>query len=119
MANNQPGAPEQGIQQATLKEIRISGTELAWILGEQRNYLDSAGSLVNSKVIGFGLLVPPPVIDTPNGPQANPEAGFVHVHIVYEDGYKDVFIVADHLVVKNIHILPIAVVQGPRLVVPR
>lgn len=115
---NAPGAPPQAAQQATLKEIRISGTDLVWRLGESHKYRAQEGEDTVEKVsavIGMGVMIPPAHL--PNG-QPNPEAGWAQVNILYEDGYRDLFTCADHLVIKNLHISAIAVVQGPKLVVP-
>lgn len=117
MSDNTP-APPPAAQQASLKAIRISGTDIAWRLGESHAYLAQEGDDVverESVIVGMGVMMPPAVL--PNG-QPNPEAGWAQVNIVYEDGYRDLFICADHLVVKNMHLSSIAVVQKPKLVVP-
>lgn len=106
-------APQQVAQQATLKFITISGTGLSWTLGEQHDYLVQDGKDVAKKVgliVGMGIVTAPPN-----------QFGQVEkqVQIVYEDGYRDVFVCADHLVVTNLHVSPVAVVQGPKLVVPK
>jgi hypothetical protein len=117
---NVPGpAAGQEVQQATLKSVSISGTALKFTLGENLTYVDGEGGKHSSKVAGFGLIEPPQFIKNAAGQDVqNPNYGFVQVHVLFEDGYKDIFIVADHLVVKNIHILPVAVVKGPKLVIP-
>ena len=121
MANekNTPAAPlPQAANPTTLKSIAISGTDLCWRLGENSTYFVQEGEDIVKKVgavVGMGVMIPP--VHLPNG-QPNPDAGWAQVNIIYEDGYRDLFTCADHLVIKNLHVSAVAVVQGPKLVVP-
>jgi hypothetical protein len=105
-------APQAGTQ-ARLKSIIISGTDLRWTLGEEHEYFEPDGDSAVRKVdvvVGLGFITPPPN-----------QYGQVErqITIVYASGYRDMFSCADHLVVGNYHVSEIAVVQGPKLVVPK
>ncbi len=103
-----PPLPE-GVQQATLKSIRISGTDLKWTLGATASYTKADGESVIAKVTGMAVAAPPPKPDgTPNFS--------VQVHIMFDGGYTDIYIVEDHLVVKNIEVSVLAVPKKTLLV---
>lgn len=106
---NGPGVP-QAAAQARLKAVYISGSDLRWVIGKNSKYIDGEGNECVGEVLGLGILQPPP--NTKGF-----EPGFVQVHVIYEN-YKDVFVLADHLVVKTLHVSEILVPEGPKLVVP-
>jgi len=113
--DNIPAPVPPAAQQATLKRVFISGTKLEWVLGSKQEYFKQTGDDVFTKeatIVGIAIVPPPP---PPSGQYVNPE---VQVHVMYDDGYRDLFVAADHLVVKNLQISAIAVVQKPQLVVP-
>jgi len=111
---NAPGGaapPPTAASQTTLKSVVISGTNLRWTVGEEAPYLDAENQWQVGVVQGLAVVVPPPA------QQAQDGGIYVQINIIYDD-YRDLYICADHLVLKNLHVSAIAVVQGPKLVVP-
>ena len=108
---NIPGAPD-GAQQVFLKSIRISGTDLMWFVGKAASYTKADGTTVSAKIQGMAVAQPPPKPDgTPNFS--------VQVHIQFDDGYTDIYIAEDHLVIRNIEVSVLAIPKKTLLVPKR
>jgi hypothetical protein len=114
---NTPGAPPpQGVSNTDLKSIVISGTNLRWTVGDEAPYLLPVIEDDRKRyewqvgiVLGLGIIVPPPA-------QQQADGGiFCQINIFYED-YRDLYICADHLILKNLHVSAIAVPVRPGLV---
>lgn len=108
-----PVGEGQAVQQAFLKTVYISGTPLVWTVGQSSQYVTRDGTKRVGQVKGIGI-VKPPIPEGYNGPPIFQ----VQVHIQYDD-YVDIIIAEDHLVVKVVEVSALAVVQAPKLVVPK
>lgn len=102
-------APPEAENPAKLKSICISGTDMRWALGKQSTYTKLDGTSHVAKVVGMVLAKPP----TPPGAQPNFQ---VQVHVQFDDGYTDIILCEDHLVVKSIEVSAIAVPKKTILV---
>lgn len=95
---NGPGVPlPQATQQTKLKSIVISGTNLRWTAGEEAPYLDAEAKWQIGIVMGLGIITPPPEQQAAEG------GNYVQINIIYEH-YRDLYVAADHLVIKNLHV---------------
>lgn len=94
---NGPGIPKEAAPVTALKSIAISGTNLFWIVGAQQSYLDKDGKTVPATISGIATVVNPQ------------QPGFEQVVILFVDGYRDYFVVADHLIVRNLHVSELVV----------
>lgn len=105
MATNGPGV-QKAAPQSSLKSIIISGTDLSWTVGNESWYYDKAGKKVVSDIIALTVV-------------ANPDQpGWEQVVIIFKDGYKDYFVTADHLIIRNLHVsellVPVTKVELPK-----
>ena len=96
-----PEAPPEAENQAKLKSICISGTELRWALGKMATYTKLDGTSHVSTVVGMVVVQSPAVPGAPSN-------FTVQVHIRFDDGYTDIIVCEDHLVVKAIEVSVLA-----------
>ncbi len=109
----------QGVMQVALKSVAISGTNLYWEIFSTHEYSaiekgeGGKNTIVKhaAEIQGIGLATPPPQV------QAQEGGTFVRIEIIYPE-YRDLFIVADHLIIKNAQFSEILVAAKPGLVVP-
>ncbi len=107
-----PPTPPTAVQ-ANFIGVRFSGTDQFFVVNRKHEYFDSEGVSHTSIVEGINIVAP-------SDQQVMQDKGvFLQVNIIYADKWHEVHIVADHLVIRVVHPLPIAVVQKQPLVVAR